>query len=165
MFRPRGTILGFIGTSCIEGTFLIFRYLMDTTLGDAPLPSVDFYLHECPARTVIEVLANKWALLILGVLRRHDGPLRFNEFRRRLNGVTQKMLTQTLRTLERNGLVSRAVYPTVPPKVEYALTDLGVSAAKMAVTIGKWSEEHVNDILAARKAFDESAGVEPKPVR
>ena len=73
---------------------------------------------NCPLRTVLEGLANKWTLLVMVPLRRREAPIRFNELRRALDGITQKMLTQTLRTLERDGLVSRTVYPTVPPRVE-----------------------------------------------
>jgi DNA-binding HxlR family transcriptional regulator len=80
------------------------------------------YRRDCPSRTVVAVLADKWALYVLGALRMHDRPMRFNELRRLLDGITQKMLTQTLRALERDGLVSRTVYATVPPSVEYALT-------------------------------------------
>ena len=86
---------------------------------------------NCPLRTVLEVLANKWTLLVMVTLRRREAPIRFNELRRALDGITQKMLTQTLRTLERDGLVSRTVYPTVPPRVEYALTEPGVGAGRV----------------------------------
>lgn len=89
---------------------------MDTAFDDW----VKTYGRDCPSRTVIDVLANKWALYVLGALRRFDRPLRFNELRRLLDGVTQKMLTQTLRTLERDGLVTRTLYPAVPVRVEYA---------------------------------------------
>lgn len=119
---------------------------------------------ECPSRTVIATLANTWSLLVLGALRLHDRPVRFNELRRLLDGITQKMLTQTLRRLERDGLVSRSVYPTVPPRVEYALTDLGVSAGQLTGTIADWSVAHVHEILAARRSYDELAEVEPQPL-
>src|SRR6266545_4281346 len=117
-------ILTRCGISCEEGTCLISRYLMDTEMWAT-------YRRDCPSRTVLEVLANKWALYVLGALRRHDGPMRFSELRRLLDGITQKMLTQTLRALERDGLVSRTVYPTVPPRVEYGLTDIGVEPGQL----------------------------------
>ncbi|NKQ58116.1 helix-turn-helix transcriptional regulator [Amycolatopsis sp. K13G38] len=126
------------------------------------MDTVQSYLHACPARTVLTTLANKWTLLVLASLRNSDGPLRFNELRRRLNGVTQKMLTQTLRALERDGLVSRTVYPTVPPRVEYAVTTLGAEVGDLFHSLGEWSEQHVDEILAARKAFDERP--EPAPL-
>ncbi|WP_369233994.1 winged helix-turn-helix transcriptional regulator [Streptomyces sp. R21] len=122
------------------------------------------YRRDCPSRTVIDVLANKWVLYVLGALRRHDRPMRFNELRRLLDGITQKMLTQTLRALERDGLVSRAVYPTVPPRVEYALTELGVEVGQLTSAIGEWSVAHATHILAARDAFDRREAAPPTPL-
>jgi DNA-binding HxlR family transcriptional regulator len=119
---------------------------------------------DCPSRTVVEVLANKWALYVLGALRRYDRPLRFNELRRHLDGITQKMLTQTLRALERDGLVTRAVYPTVPPRVEYGLTPLGLEAGRLTAAIADWSVAHVKEIFAARDAYDVQATVDPEPL-
>jgi DNA-binding HxlR family transcriptional regulator len=127
------------------------------------MDTVSSYLNACPARTVLEALANKWTLLVLSSLRKHGGTMRFNELRRYLDGITQKMLTQTLRALERDGLVRRTVYPTVPPRVEYSVTDLGAGVGELFNNLGNWAEEHVNEILAARKAFDDRA--EPEPVR
>jgi DNA-binding HxlR family transcriptional regulator len=121
------------------------RYLMD---------SVQSYLHACPARTVLETLANTWTLLVLSFLRRHDGPMRFNQLRRHLKGVTQKTLTQTLRSLERDGLVTRTVYLTVPPRVEYAVTSLGGQVGELFSGLGGWAEQHVDEILAAHKHSD-----------
>ncbi|MFL6074108.1 MAG: winged helix-turn-helix transcriptional regulator [Mycobacteriales bacterium] len=115
------------------------------------------YRRDCPSRTVVAVLADKWALYVLGALRMHDRPMRFNELRRLLDGITQKMLTQTLRALERDGLVSRTVYATVPPSVEYALTPLGASAGELTSAIASWSVEHVPEILAARRDYDTRA--------
>ncbi|MCF6428127.1 helix-turn-helix transcriptional regulator [Amycolatopsis tucumanensis] len=112
---------------------------------------------------MLDALANKWTLLVLSFLRRSDGPVRFNELRRRLEGITQKSLTQTLRALERDGLVDRAVYPTVPPRVEYSLTALGTQVGDMFNVLGEWAEEHVGEILAAREAFDNRPA--PEPVR
>ncbi|WP_433655583.1 winged helix-turn-helix transcriptional regulator [Nocardia sp. CA-128927] len=115
---------------------------------------VESYLHNCPAREIFAVLADKWVLLVLSVLRDNKTPVRFNDLRRRLDGITQKMLTRTLRNLEREGLVHRAVYPTVPPKVEYSLTPLGESLGAIAHTLGTWSDQHQHQILAARATFD-----------
>lgn len=122
------------------------------------------YRRDCPSRTVVEVLANKWTLYVLAALRRQDGPLRFNELRRLLDGITQKMLTQTLRELEQVGLVRRTVYATVPPRVEYALSDLGVEAGQLTTAIAEWSVAHVPEIAAARQAFDLQRRAEPRPV-
>ncbi|MFD8499374.1 winged helix-turn-helix transcriptional regulator [Amycolatopsis sp. NPDC059657] len=128
---------------------------MDTVRHLQPDKSwVDSYLDDCPARTVLDVLANKWTLLVVSALRQHGGPMRFNELRRRLTGITQKMLTQTLRALERDGLAARKVYPTVPPRVEYTLTALGIDAGKLLNAIGEWSEHHVPEILDSRATFD-----------
>ncbi|MFJ9414226.1 winged helix-turn-helix transcriptional regulator [Streptomyces sp. NPDC101227] len=135
---------------------------MDTALGSpAPHTGTDragrtvIYRRDCPSRTVVEVLANKWSLYVLAALRGSDRPLRFSELRRLLEGITQKMLTQTLRALERDGLVRRTVYPTVPPSVEYGLTELGVQAGRLTAALAEWSVVHARDILAARTEFDE----------
>jgi DNA-binding HxlR family transcriptional regulator len=122
----------------------------------------DAYLAACPSRQILDVLANKWTMLVMGALS--GGPLRFGQLRRRLDGVTQKMLTQTLRTLERDGLVTRTVYPTVPPRVEYAATPLGRSVTELLTGIRVWSEEHIDEVLDARAAYDVRAAEEPRPV-
>ncbi|MFE7743973.1 winged helix-turn-helix transcriptional regulator [Nocardia sp. NPDC057455] len=138
---------------------------MDTACDRAATGSlVESYLHHCPAREVLAVLADKWVMLVLSVLRSHAGPIRFNELRRRLDGITQKMLTRTLRNLEREGLVRRAVYPTVPPRVEYSLTELGASIGAISHAMGVWAVEHQDRILAARAEFDMRAAAEPEPL-
>ncbi|WP_052852234.1 winged helix-turn-helix transcriptional regulator [Streptomyces avicenniae] len=138
---------------------------MDTDTGQAAPDGGATYRRDCPSRTVVESLANKWVLYVLGALRLHDRPLRFSELRRLLDGITQKMLTQTLRALERDGLVHRTVYPTVPPRVEYGLTELGVEAGELTSAISAWSVEHAQRILAARRDFDAQAALPPRPVR
>jgi DNA-binding HxlR family transcriptional regulator len=122
----------------------------------------DAYLAACPSRQILDVLANKWTMLVVGALS--GGPMRFGELRRRLDGITQKMLTQTLRTLERDGLVTRTVYPTIPPKVEYAATELGESVTALMHAIRVWSEENINAVLDARDAHDARAAQEIQPV-
>ncbi len=117
---------------------------------------------ECPSRTVLELLGNKWTTLVICALS--DGKMRFGELRRRIEGVTQKMLTQTLRALERDGLVSRTIYPTIPPRVEYELTELGESAIDLHDAIIAWSVEHAPEIMKARKKHDARADREPQPV-
>lgn len=131
---------------------------MDTTL-------VEQYLAGCPARTGLEVLANKWTVLVTSALRGHDGPMRFNELRRELDGLTQKVLTQNLRALERDGLVTRTVYPTVPPRVEYELTALGADAAALLTAVGHWAERHMTEIVTSRLAYDEKMAKPVEPVR
>ncbi len=120
----------------------------------------DAYLRTCPSRTVLEVLANKWTTLIVPALR--GGPVRFGVLRRRLDGITQKSLTQALRSLERDGLVIRTLYPTIPPRVEYALTGLGHSASGLLEAMRSWAEEHMADILAARAAYQERTDPGPR---
>lgn len=125
---------------------------METESGEREVwsaPAVD-----CPTRTVIEVLANKWVLYVLGTLHENAAPMRFNQLARSIAGITQKMLTQTLRTLERDGLVRRDVYPTVPVRVEYDLTPLGTQIARLTDAIGDWALAHVDQILTARTDFD-----------
>ncbi|WP_307801155.1 helix-turn-helix domain-containing protein [Microbispora triticiradicis] len=108
-------------------------------------------------------MANKWTCLLVDALR--DGPVRFGALRRRLDGITQKSLTQTLRAMERDGMVVRTMYPTIPPRVEYELSDLGHSLVVLMEGIRLWSETHVGEIEAARAAFDSRAAEEPRPVR
>lgn len=157
-------ILEGMGIGCKVGTFLVPRYLMDTTSKHSPAEPHASYRSDCPSRTVVEVLANKWSMYVLAALRRAEGPMRFNELRRLLDGITQKMLTQTLRTLERDGLVERTVYPTTPPRVEYALTEVGVAAGKLTTAIADWSFEHAREILAARADFDGRSHLPAEPV-
>ncbi len=119
---------------------------------------------DCPSRTVIEVLANKWALYVLGAIRRYERPMRFSELRRLLDGITQKMLAQTLRSLERDGLIRRDAYPTVPPRVEYGLTPLGVDVGRLTNAVAEWTVENVDQIFAARSAFDQKASEAVRPL-
>lgn len=141
---------------------LIYRYLMHTPPDLRPYGGADAYLRDCASRAVLEVIANKWVCLVVGALR--PGTVRFGELRRRLDGITQKMLTQTLRELERNGLVHRAVYPSIPPRVEYSLTDLGQSVGGLMDAIRVWSETHIDDIQDARERYAEQAARELEPV-
>lgn len=106
----------------------------------------------CPTRTLIDLIANKWTMLVLMGLGQK--PMRFNELKRVIEGVSQKVLTQTVRKLERNGLISRTVLPTVPVNVTYALTPLGVSLAEMMIQVRGWSITHIADILAAQQNYD-----------
>lgn len=115
-------------------------------------PSADVSSAAFTSRAALELAANKWALLILPTLR--DGPIRNNELLRRVDGISQKMLTQTLRDLERNGLVLRTDRHSVPPHVEYALSEVGRSLAGAFVAISLWAETHHRDLADAREAFD-----------
>jgi DNA-binding HxlR family transcriptional regulator len=112
---------------------------------------------ECPSRTVLERIADKWTALIIHVLA--DGTKRHNELRRQIAGVSQKMLTQTLRSLENDGLVERKIYPVVPPKVEYSLTPLGRSLIEPLEAICRWAELHLPELEAARSRRSDSRTV------
>jgi len=112
----------------------------------------DVYNAHCPTRLVLNRIADKWTVLIVGSLE--QGTRRFGELRREIGGVTQKMLTQTLRGLERDGLVTRTIYPSVPPKVEYALTPLGRTLVDLLDAIRTWSEANIEDVLKAQTAYD-----------
>jgi DNA-binding HxlR family transcriptional regulator len=103
---------------------------------------------ECASRKVLERIADKWTALIIHVLS--DGTKRHSELRRQISGVSQKMLTQTLRSLENDGLVERKVYPVVPPKVEYSLTPLGRSLIEPLESICHWAEAHLGELESAR---------------
>ena len=112
----------------------------------------DVLAAACPTRQVINRIGDRWSLLVLYALE--GGTLRFQELRRAVDGVSQKMLTQTLRTLERDGLVQRTVYATVPPKVEYALTLLGQSLSATIAAIRTWAYANMHQIDSARVSFD-----------
>ncbi len=112
----------------------------------------DAFNAACPAREILASVANKWTVLVLSVLT--EDTTRFNELRRRVQGVTQKALTQTLRDLERLGLVSRRIYAEVPPRVEYSLTALGRSLVKVLDDNKAWTETHAPDVMQAQQRFD-----------
>ena len=112
----------------------------------------DVYEARCPTRMVLDRIADKWAVLILHRLR--EGPVRFNHLRRDIKGISQKVLSQTLKKLERDGLISRAVFPTVPVTVEYALTPLGRTLNDAVAAIAHWAERNMDDVLAAQAAYD-----------
>jgi DNA-binding HxlR family transcriptional regulator len=116
---------------------------------------------DCQAvNAVLARVGEKWSVLIIMKLK--DGPLRFNELKRVVGGISQRMLTLTLRGLERDGLVSRSVYPTIPPRVEYELTPLGQSLSKPVAALGAWALEHRTEIEAAKRRFDARNGAAAK---
>ena len=112
----------------------------------------DVFDPNCPSRVVLDRIAEKWTGLI--VLALSEGTLRFSELRARIGGVSPKVLTQTLRGLERDGLVTRSVYAEVPPRVEYALTPLGRSLREPIEAVQAWAERNVARVLAARERAD-----------
>ena len=103
---------------------------------------------QCPSRLVLDRIADKWTALIIRVLS--DGIHRYAELQRKIDGISQKMLTQTLRSLERDGLVQRTVHPVVPPKVEYSLTRLGRTLIEPLKALCRWSEKHLAELQANR---------------
>lgn len=106
----------------------------------------DVYASQCPCRDVLDLLANKWAALAIGAME--DGPLRFGELQRRLQGISPKVLTQTLRRLEDGGFVDREIFPAVPLHVEYSLTDIGRSVSKPLGALRTWVEAHLDQLSA-----------------
>jgi DNA-binding HxlR family transcriptional regulator len=122
-----------------------------TTQVDPPLRG-DPYQAGCPTRRILDRIGDRWTVLIVSVLG--DGDARFSELRRRIEGVSQKMLTQTLRGLERDGLVRRTVYPEVPVRVEYALTEAGRTLLEPLRALQEWSIEHLSDVSASQHAYD-----------
>ena len=107
---------------------------------------------NCPSNSVLEMVAGKWQVLILYALR--GGKQRYSELQHTVEGISQKMLTQTLRELERNGLVKRTSYPVVPPHTEYELTELGASLEDIVYRLGGWAQENIRAVLEARQAYD-----------
>lgn len=111
--------------------------------------------HACPVRDVVDHLGDKWSTLLLIALA--NGPLRFGALRRTVPDISQRMLTQTLRDLQRDGLIGRQVFPTKPPSVEYSLSPLGVSLLEPLARLVGWAEGHHAEIRAARERFDREA--------
>ncbi|GAA2470143.1 winged helix-turn-helix transcriptional regulator [Winogradskya humida] len=122
----------------------------------------DAFLAVCPSRKLLDRISDKWVTLILAALGSGPGcagepqAMRYSELARLLAGVSQKMLTQTLRALERDGLVARTAVPTVPVTVSYELTDLGLSLFQLVRGIKGWAENHMDDVLAHRTAYDDA---------
>ena len=113
------------------------------------------YAHACPTRMVLDRIADKWAVLVLGLLG--DGPVRFNQLRRQIEGISQKMLSQTLKSLERDGLVSRRATPTVPVTVEYWITPLGETLSATVDNLRIWAETHMEQVLLSQQQYDAAA--------
>jgi DNA-binding HxlR family transcriptional regulator len=112
------------------------------------------YSGSCPARELLDRIANKWTALIIGAISASDAPIRFTVLRRSISGISQKMLTQTLRELERDGLVTRKVYPVIPPRVEYEATALGRTLEEPLSALSIWAEKHMTAVREAQMRFD-----------
>ncbi len=122
------------------------RYHPDERAGDVFEPA-------CPARSVLDILADKWPLLLIHTLA--SGPARTGELRRRIGDISEKMLIQTLRQLERSGFVSRCAHPEVPPRVEYTLTPLGASLSVPIKALDGWVEQNIVAVASAQRQYDE----------
>ncbi|MDM7891461.1 winged helix-turn-helix transcriptional regulator [Curtobacterium caseinilyticum] len=110
------------------------------------------YAADCPSRQLLDRIGDRWSVLTIGSLV--DGPQRYSVIANRVQGVSQKMLTQTLRALERDGLVTRTVYPEIPPRVEYELTDRGRSLRAVLEPLEDWATSHMADVQDSREAYD-----------
>jgi DNA-binding HxlR family transcriptional regulator len=119
-------------------------------MSPSPTPACVFDA-DCPSRHFLSRLADKWSVLVIYALE--GGPQRNGELRRMIGGISQKMLTQTLRNLERDGLVARKVHAVVPPRVDYALTPLGRSLGGPLAVFCEWAERHLPQMIAARRRF------------
>jgi DNA-binding HxlR family transcriptional regulator len=117
-----------------------------------PSPGRDVNRPGCPSRAVLEHVTSRWGVLILAALL--DRSHRFSELRRTVGGVSEKMLAQTLHTLERDGFVHRDAKPVIPPRVDYSLTPLGHDIAQQVWALTKWVENNLDDVLQARQAYD-----------
>ncbi len=120
----------------------------------APGPLLSEQEAMCPHRLVLEHVTSRWGVLVL--IRLQERSYRFSELRRAIGRVSEKMLTQTLQTLERDGLVHRDAKPVIPPRVDYSLTDLGREAAEQVRALALWTERRMDGVLAARQAYDEA---------
>lgn len=117
-------------------------------------PVWDPYVRGCPTRTLLDRIGDRWTVLVVGVLARGGAPVRYSTIGREVQGISQKMLTQTLRNLERDGMVTRTVHAEVPPRVDYELTELGQSLRGAVAVLESWAREHMSEVARAREAFD-----------
>ncbi|GAA1414536.1 helix-turn-helix domain-containing protein [Streptomyces thermospinosisporus] len=112
----------------------------------------DAFLRDCPTNQLLDRISDKWVALVVAALS--SGPKRYSELGRKIAGVSPKMLTQTLRTLERDGLISRTVTPSVPVRVDYTLTPLGEGLARLLTAVKDWAETHIEEVHRARERYD-----------
>lgn len=145
-----------------EGTFESPGYCGDTVGEDDVLQW--YRRNDCEVRQILDRIADKWSLLVISLLNQRCS-LRFTELRRRIDGISQRMLTRTLRHLERDGIVRRTVHPTVPPRVDYELTPMGETLHSTIRALVTWTEEHQHAIAAARSAYDARVAAEQEEAR
>lgn len=117
---------------------------------------------HCPSQSVLDMIADRWTVLVAYALKL-NGTMRYNQLQSTIEGISQKMLTQTLRSLERNGLVQRTVYPVVPPHTEYKLTELGHSLDDVIGQLAVWSMQNMPEVLTARATYDTRDTPMPQP--
>ena len=117
-----------------------------------PLTPPDPYAAGCPTRLLLDRIGDKWTVLVLGLIRQN--PRRFNALRREIEGLTQKMLSQTLKAMERDGLITRTVRPTAPVSVEYAITPLGSTLVETLESLQRWAREHIGEVVSAQQRYD-----------
>lgn len=117
-----------------------------------PLLDFDVMSPRCPSRTVLRHVVDRWTPLVVAALE--EGPMRFTDIRRRVGGVTPKVLTQTLRSMERDGLLTRVQTPGVPPRVDYGLTVLGESLREPVAMLRHWAQQHAEQVLTSREVYD-----------
>ncbi|MCF6467559.1 helix-turn-helix transcriptional regulator [Nonomuraea sp. MG754425] len=135
-----------------DGTFKSLGYC-ESTMDDDDYDVRQWDVREdCEVRQILDRIADKWSLLVIALLDCQS--LRFTQLRREIDGISQRMLSVTLRQLERDGLVSRTVHPVVPPRVDYALTPLGRTLHQTIKSLVTWTEAHQEEIAAARAAYD-----------
>lgn len=127
--------------------------VVDAAADADPRLEPDVFARACGSRLVLQDVTGRWGALALGAL--HEGPARFNALRRRVDGVSEKMLAQTLQALQRDGFVLRDVQATIPPRVEYRLTPLGATVAERLVGLIELLEASMSDVSAAQRAYDE----------
>ena len=137
------------GRACKESTFRKPGFRRGT---EEPAPP-DPYAAGCPTRLLLDRIGDKWTVLVLGLVC--DEPQRFNRLRRGVEGLTQKMLSQTLKALERDGLVTRTVLPTTPVSVEYAVTPLGRTLGATLDGLTRWAREHIGEVASAQRRYDD----------
>lgn len=116
---------------------------------------MDLFDTNCAGHQILELVANKWTILIVYTLT--QGKKRYGELKQQIIGVSPKMLIQNLRSLERYGLIKREVYPTVPPRVEYFLTPLGISLVEPLAVLGEWAYQHISEVKNAAKGYDNNS--------
>ena len=116
-----------------------------------PTNEYDICKPDCPSREVLDLIANKWTVRVLHILNRQT--LRYNELKRKIPGISQKVLTGVLRNLEESGIITRTVYPVIPPKVEYTITKLGATLLVSIESLQQWAEAHIPEVQKAREVY------------